>query len=1539
MVVDPLSPVAPARIRCLLLPSGKITRSRFLTFVERLQQELTVRLGDVSPNTQPHRNMFSPLAFPTGFAMFNMTTAAPSGSHSALSPFELYREPLVIVGISDGAEYFPVDSTNNQSSDSNDGFRALNEQDTRNELSEAIMWLKEQHPLALVHQIMVFDCNERDIQLTRDVVLVPTLEKSKTTTMKTIMCDLTSLLLGEMTSYAKSLQALPSIETPKLDQDQRASDDKSVPDSYYDGGSRPESRPESRIFRGPTSRPSSPAGDTERSQNRGSVRTQMTSTMLDDGDDRSRSRPRSNGHRTPPVTFDQMNGMPDTPAFATDKDKARRSSRDRVPVQGFGSGSVGDRAHNKVKGRKRVVLGSLYLLAGRWPDALKELIEGATITRSVSDHVWHAKALDYILVCLLICAWAGMDFEVPHVCYPLGEKSSPGLGKPSKITHTTSMSDVTPLKSPNPANRLVSLQNLCTLLPDLINNILHLYVRAATFTADQLPQISYSESAIRFAKLLTIIEIAHGLLDDLSLQLVVLNIEVTTKTSTIPSHFASFPTRAEIAAVLFRALPSPAMERSLDTRDRVSILTGIASVLARLDFHRKKGFIIRELVVLLLPALIQSRKDSAAELGVHPAANVSLYNLLKSDSSLGEEFGSSHSPGSGLQGILSLMCEVYGVVVPESAGTMSNRHSKSWKNDDSSSYNEDTASNFSEVVAMGALKDAITRSFGDESLKVDVLRSCINLCEAQPDFDGIVRFSSEFLRTTGSGAAPILGSHDGSPNLPMEDQLRLLNNISRTINAARKLGFGTVDVDYWDDFLVRDLQITNSSAIESPSLNARARLNSTPLGLETKEGPFIYNPFGTKASSDTAKPILIVGEEATFLVLLQNLYGFDLEIEWIKLSSSEMTIPTLLRNVVIGPFRTQSFYLVGTPRASGTLRITGCIAKIRGCRERQFPIFKDDWKYVGEAKLKYLGLSAAAITSGRPKPSVPDSVQTIPPSSAQPPAATTLDVKVIDAQPNVAIEKTSLPQSAIMLLEGETRTFTITLRNISTTNVNLLLFAYTDSTLSNLQSALANKNLPQAELYEIELTALNKEAFRWPRQDSSSTFSIAPNSNLTLEMEVLGKAGLTTGTLHFDYGYLDPANTESKDDFFTRQISTHFTITVNSSVDLVHNIFLPFTGDFAWLNQQRQFTVTGSAHSTPPDRRSRATSRLTPKAENRFQSLFDRLGLGTQGSDHFVLLLDFHNAWPRPLSISVQVRQKTTPQNPSPSDLWKRAYTVHEVLQPSQTSRLVLLLPRFSLPNPYMPIPSLNPATKRQFIHSSGTVQDKESERDSREAFWLREEILKLMRASWTEDTSGRSGQIDLRSLQLTPRVIETIKHEEVGIDVAVGTDNNIEPEQLDHPTVIQTARSNFRVLVDAFVSLTTTVTNRLQIPIYPLLRVQPSIRNQPHNIALDLSRRFAFNGLTQQTMPILQPGESKEVQIGAVFLCTGEFEIRASVEELRIWQGKSGNTELSESVRNSADSLDPEVARLLKRTERRVWHSRESCAVHVVDREDEEYE
>ncbi|MCJ1353500.1 MAG: hypothetical protein MMC33_003486 [Icmadophila ericetorum] len=1484
--------------------------------------------------------MFSPLAFPSGLVVYEMMTYSPTPAQLALVPFELYREPLVILAIAEGRELVGDDKGENESvlseGVSGGDVQSAASDDALDSVLRSVMELKEQYSTALVHQVFVFNCDKPEIAFPPSVVPVPSLENSKTTTMKTLMCDLTSQLLAEMTSYARSLQALPNIETPK---------------PIYNEGSQIDghnsSRPGSRISSLPGSRSSSPVPEPERKKNRQSMLPQVNSVSEARSREGSRTRPQSAIYSTPPLTFDEINGVSgrSTPASTSEQERPRRLSREKIQVQGFGSGSVGERARNKAKGRIGVVIGSMYLLAGRWPDAIKELVEGAAVARANSDHVWHAKALDYILVCMIMCAWGGMDFEIPQICYPLGDKAL-STPKSSKNTPTHSAPDLTSPVPGNSTNRLVSLQNLCQLLPDLVNNILHLYVRAATFTADLLPQICFSESTIRFSKLLAIIQASHGTLNDHGLRRVVLNADEERSQDTIPIQFTSFPTRAEIAAVVFRAMPLSIAEKLLDVADRVVILAGIASVLSVLGYHRKKAFVLRELTSALLPALVQSRKDSAADLGVHPAASLSSFDLNKYGTGLEEDFSGQDGSENGTQGFLSMLSQVYGVV---SADSSENKIITSGKQARLSPNDRPTnPARIVEAVGNRAIRQAVLRSFGNQVLKLDILRTCINVCEALPDFQGVLRFSSDLLRTVGSGIAPAGDSSDGAPMLPIEDQVRLSQNILRTVGAAKQLGMEHLMTEYWDEFLLRKVEIAKPILALTPTTRDQADLKvASGLSIEKEKSPFLFNPFSKKADSSAADIVLVANEEAYFTAVVQNLYDFDLEIEWIKLDTSDTTFEAKADNVMIGPYRTQAIQMNGKPKHSGALKVEGCIAKIRGCHERRFPIYEKPWKYKQSVKAKRLGLAASTIETTRPVSVTSDLTRSQRRSVLKGPDPSNLSAKVIPPQPVVVAHAVSSTQSAIMLLEGERKRVKFTLQNTSsTTPVDLLLLAFTDSTSPSLQHALANKDISAAEIYEAELFSYRQEALRWIRVDDHSEPSIPPNGELTIEIEVLGKPGLTYGTVQIDYGHLGVPRSEVSGQFYTRQVIVPFTVTVNASVSLAQDDFLPFTGDFAWHNQRNQSNLNNSAPSTQPDKRLRAFSRAAPEVKNRFQSLLQRLGLGAQGDDHCLLLLDFHNSWPTPLRLSVQVRENLSKEPANPDDHWKRAYTVYEIIQPGHTTRTVLLIPRLSVQNPYASIPSLNPANKRQYVVSSSKVSP-EAELASREAFWYREEILKYLRATWEEESTGRKGDIELRNLRLSARMIDAIKLEEIGIEMTLSPafpeeEGEGSPSTETETVVTQTGRSKFLVPQETFLFLKTRVKNRLPHPIHPLLRLQPALRHHPYNIALDLSKKFAFNGLLQQALPLLEAGEETEVELGCVFLCEGEFEVHAIVEEVRVWkpplEDEEGKGKGGRKRAMTGDLVGDKA--LAGRTERRIWGCREPCVVFVrgaVDGSEEE--
>lgn len=1068
-------------------------------------------------------DMFSPLAFPTGTIVFDLTTFYPPPSHVALSPFELYREPLVIVALADGEELDHVSYRGSRRRRSLNGNGVPKPEHNIRELYQDLEDLRDRYPKALVHQILLFDYIPRESlgSLPEGLVAIPPPAECKRTTMKTVMCDISSMLLAEMTTLAKSLQALTTVDSPSQAQINR----------QYNGAwnvaqSDILSRRNSQYSTPDGSRSKSPAGSVDRSRVRMSMPAVLKRT--DSNASAPSARPSTpNGASGLATTFDEIVG-PNSPKDAAARlasAQYRDPLQDKVSVTGFGSGSVSERSRNKGKGRIGIVIGSLYMCAGLWPDALKELIEGAVIAKIALDHLWHAKALDSILVTMLMLAWTGIDFQIPQICYVSAEKT---LSTPT--SHDSRI-----LAS----NRLVSLQNLTVLLPELLDRILNLYARAANNTGESLPPYPFSESVIRFSKLLSTVHLAGGIIDDEVLQFLVLGTPFKTPPNLVTPRLNIRPTRTDIVMVLSRAFPTHFSSESLSIVDRTIILSGIASVFGSLGFHRKKAMVIRDLVSVLIPGLVQARIRGAAEMGVHPAAGLAALNAVNGSSTgagaldLGEG-----DIETGVDTFLGSLGKVYGVVTTTDPNAL-----------------RDT----DDAAIARILHDASIRNFGGQSLKMDVLRSCINISEALPDFHGVLRFTADLLRTAGSGVAPGPRSEDASPTMSREEQVRLATNISRTLGAARNLGVKNLEAEYWDEFLLRGILLEPLQSTRTPIPHTKSELPGAIKKTESREvNPFIYNPFLRNPDTSAVDNLLVAGETALFKVTLQNPYEFDVEIESIRLESNGVEFESALQKTVIGPYRTQILTIGGTPLAAGQLNITGCIIRVRGCRERRFPIF-EAWSPQREAKIKTIGVAALFKQKDRPISAASGQTTTTP--VIKPPKTQSLSLKVIERQPVVAIKSNSLSQSAMMVLEGERQTFSVTLQNLSpNTPVDLILFSFKDSTQAPLKSAMSNRDASPAELYECELIFAHKQALRWKRKDDDKLI-IAPKECATFDVEILGRPGLTSATVQIDYAYLGVPATEVSDKFHTRQVSLPLTVTVNASVELLRIDILPLTGN------------------------------------------------------------------------------------------------------------------------------------------------------------------------------------------------------------------------------------------------------------------------------------------------------------------------------------------------------------------------------------------
>ncbi|TID19941.1 hypercellular protein-like protein HypA [Venturia nashicola] len=1441
MSMDAFSPTAPARVRTLVLPIGRIKRKRFSTFFSLLTPACEIRLGDVSPDARPDRNMFSPLAFPDGIVLYDFSTSMPPPSHLALSPFEVFREPLVILGIADSAEFKRGAEGGSELS--------MDPSEVTIELSTALAAIREKYRRTLVQKILLFDSMEAPGRsLThQDLVFLPPASKLKTNTMKTTVCDITSTLLAEMTTLAISIKALPSIVSPSGNS---AANGLSNSHRYLDDSSAL-----SRVSSGERARSASPG----MSQNhRMSLPVLPSSTpSIDYPSNGTRSMSPESGRNTPPTrTLGEGNS-----------NEKRGQGRDRVSVHGFGPGSVTERDRNKGKARVDLVVGSLYLQSGRWVDALKELSEGAKNASLYSDHLWHAKALENLMICMLLLAWSRTDFNIPQICYPIPERPSSNKGvtsKPAAVSAGNVSESQTTLR-----------HNLASMLPDLANMIISIYLRAANVAGEHIPQLVFAESIIRCSKVLASINLAGGLLNEAAYEGVIRGLYPV---KTLPSTRLTIrPTRTTITNILFRAMPGPLEHCGLSPVDHMLIIGGVASVLSSLGLQRKKAIILKEYLDALIQNLAQAKKTGAAEAGFHPSASIlSLENMSSA---------STTNTPEGLEDFLNILCQVYGIAESRWSNSIGSDALELEAANDKG--RDSSAAKRRSLLPSQLVGNFVLRFFGSVNVKSDVLRTCIRLCESLSDLRGVLHYSSALLRTAGPGIAPSSDTSDVLVTLSREEQIWVSNNILKTVATAASLGLKDVEAEYWDEFLVRGVYVVGPP--ESLLLHKHKRSDIGPvdtLRKVEKQSPFIHNPFLEKADNKAAINLLVAGDEREFVISLQNPYDFPVKIESIQLQSEGSEVAGA-KNLSLRPYRTQSFSAIGVVTRPGKVELDRCIIKIQGCRERSFPIFSEPWAPEQDIKIKNIGLlkpqshESARVASDT-------STSSNRQSSTKPfPVPSSVSLTVVPEQPILIVSAVSLPQSALMLLEGESTRFSIVVHNTSeTVAADFVHLSFRDSTTTAIQEALGNKRLSPVELFELEYQLSHYPAIR---ATGDVPTSIAAGSSETFWVEILGKPGLASAAIQINYASLASPASETDEFFFTRNIVIPISVTVNASVQLHRMEIIPIA-----TNLSRDPTVLESG----------ATGIVG----------LSGLRKPAQG-ECCLLLLDFRNAWPTPIEIDIQIGNKKLLDKRSSGST---ALNSREIVQPGHIARMILLLPKLYVEFPHARIRSAN---ERQFVVSTNVISP-ESERITRETFWYREEFLKMMTGAWKQEGGERFGTIDIRSVvRFNPRMVDVLKLDDLAIEVAIHGEGG----ESEARSVKQTGRTSFTINVDDNVTVRTTLRNRSDAWIYPLLRLQPSLAYQKTEMALDLVKRLAWSGLLQRRLPPLGPGETIQTELGICALASGEYEIGANVEEIKACDRTEKQDENGQGVASIPDLVAGTLGR-------RTWTASEACRITAVE-------
>lgn len=276
------------------------------------------------------------------------------------------------------------------------------------------------------------------------------------------------------------------------------------------------------------------------------------------------------------------------------------STRPSTTKTGSISLALNDKTKIKQRGRMLKFLAGMYLIAGRWQDALRDFTEAATLLKSAHDYLWHGSALEGIGICLVLLSFLETPVAIPAIALSSSFSTTYVSDTASDtLSPTSSHSSFTVSSAPPP---------MFEFLPELTGNLLVYFAKSQSNPEDSVPQIVYCETILRLANLLAITRLAGGW-NPASLNAIVRGHAVEKN---ITKESPSVPAIASWCNKVYGTDLT-----NINVQAQSNILCGIAAIYSNIGLVRKRTFILRELLVHLAPKVVKTRASYAASNAIH----------------------------------------------------------------------------------------------------------------------------------------------------------------------------------------------------------------------------------------------------------------------------------------------------------------------------------------------------------------------------------------------------------------------------------------------------------------------------------------------------------------------------------------------------------------------------------------------------------------------------------------------------------------------------------------------------------------------------------------------------------------------------------------------------------------------------------------------------------------------------------------------------------------------------------------------------------
>ena len=472
-----------------------------------------------------------------------------------------------------------------------------------------------------------------------------------------------------------------------------------------------------------------------------------------------------------------------------------RHSVSSVSSDGLATVSVDKAGRRRMQGRANKLKADLYMLAGRWREALLLCVsvfvhllsgilrgcrssyhEAITTAKAVLDPVWEASASERVVMTTVLLAWLPVAFEVSLClgscahkdCNDTFEQSPNAPHQPSKVDLTTLAAR--PASQDAAASALANARDL----PDKYSAVIAAYARlippfTATASSDALPPVLFIEACLRFARMQLAV-LATGGWSSAALDAMVSTAPGKPPTDIVASAYI----KAHIAELLGLAY-TPLLAQS-PVPDRLLFLNTIVAGYSSLGFARKRAAILLEIAAIATD--VSRRARAEVREGQSPGAIVSTAPEV-----------------DGNDAVLLLLdqcCEAYGVeIVKRFRAAEAGRRVSVIGGTQQRSTGADAAGD-------GAEDDR----FGWPDLQVAVVRDAVKASEMLPGELSLHRSASSFVnlleRTDYSGALrfTISALRETAAFMPPLDQFHLSQSIPAIFSHAARRG-AAFALDYW----------------------------------------------------------------------------------------------------------------------------------------------------------------------------------------------------------------------------------------------------------------------------------------------------------------------------------------------------------------------------------------------------------------------------------------------------------------------------------------------------------------------------------------------------------------------------------------------------------------------------------------------------------------------------------------------------------------------------------------------------------------------